>query len=166
MVKKFRRFFLKEKEAKSFLKEASKKLTFDLSKIFNIKTNVEILETDFAKIFIINGKPLLLEIEKRIIPTLISNKIFRWIPKVIVDMGAVPHLCNGADIMAPGIVGFEGEFKEGDLVFIVDEKHKKPIAVGETLYNINAIKTISKGIVIRNTHFVGDKIWKNILRIF
>ena len=144
MVKRFRRFFLKEKEAKSFLREASKMLKFDLEKIFHIKTNVEIFETDFAKIFIINDKPLLLEIEKRIIPTLISNDTFPGIPKVIVDMGAVPHLCNGADVMAPGIVRFEREFKKGDLVFVTDEKHNKAIAVGETLYNTNTIKKISK----------------------
>lgn len=80
-------------------------------------------------------------------------------PKVVVDMGAVPHVCNGADIMAPGIVCFEGEFKEGDLVFVADERHGKPLAVGEVVCDADTAKTVMRDVVVKNIHFVGDKVW-------
>jgi predicted RNA-binding protein (TIGR00451 family) len=37
-------------------------------------------------------------------------------------MGAVPHICNGADIMAPGIVKVEREFQARAMAVVVDEK--------------------------------------------
>jgi PUA domain protein len=74
-------------------------------------------------------------------------------------MGAIPYVCNGADVMAPGIVRFEGEFGKGDLVLVVDEKHGKPLALGEILYDSENAKSIKQGVVIRNIHFVSDKIW-------
>jgi PUA domain protein len=80
-------------------------------------------------------------------------------PKVVVDMGAVPHVCGGANVMAPGVVRFEGEFGKGDLVLVVDERHGKPIAIGEVVHDRNTAKKVSQGIVVRNIHFVGDKIW-------
>jgi PUA domain protein len=83
-------------------------------------------------------------------------------PKIVVDMGAVRHICNGANVMAPGIVRFEGNFGKGDLVVVVDEKHGKPIAVGEVLYDDNIISKIRQGVVVKNVHFVGDKVWKLI----
>ena len=45
-------------------------------------------------------------------------------------MGAIPYVCKGATVMAPGIVRVEGEFGKGDLVLIVDMKHGKALALG------------------------------------
>jgi predicted ribosome-associated RNA-binding protein Tma20 len=44
----------------------------------------------------------------------------------------------------------------------VDEKHGKPIAIGEILYDKDAAKKVTHGVVVRNVHFVGDKIWNFI----
>jgi PUA domain protein len=77
-------------------------------------------------------------------------------------MGAVPYVCKGANIMAPGIRGFRGEFRKGDLVIVTDEKHGKPIALGEILYDTEQVKSIRQGIVIKNIHYVGDKTWNQI----
>ena len=78
-------------------------------------------------------------------------------------MGAVPHVCKGADVMAPGIRRFSGEFQKGDLVLVTDEKHGKPIALGEALYGAEQAKNTKQGPVIKNVHYVGDKTW-NLLR--
>ena len=75
-------------------------------------------------------------------------------------MGAVKHILNGADIMAPGIVRIIGDFKKGDLVLVVDEKYGKPLAVCEALYSSEEISKMSKGKVLKNLHYVGDKVWK------
>jgi len=165
MSEKHRRHFLKNKEATTFLEKASEKLKVDLEQIFRAKVNVELVETEFAEIFLINGKPILVKAEENVFPTLVFKEFFILAPKVVVDMGAVPHVCSGANIMAPGIVRFEGEFGKGDLVFVVDERHGKPIAVGEIIYDLETAKKVSQGIVVRNIHFVGDRIWNFVKKL-
>ncbi len=165
MIEKYRRHFLKAKEAKSVLERASEKLEVDLEQIFKAKANVELVETEFAEILLINGKPVLVKAGENVFPTLIFNEFLALAPKVVVDMGAVPHVCSGANIMAPGIVRFDGEFRKGDFVLVVDEKHGKPIAVGEILYDVETVKKVSQGVVVRNIHFVGDRIWNFIKKL-
>lgn len=159
MPRKYRRHFLKAKEAKSILNGASEKLKVDFKQIFKDKVDMELIETNFADILLVNHKPILVGIQGKIFPTLLFNEIFDLMPKAVVDMGAVPHVCNGANVMAPGIVRFEGEFKKGDLVLVVDEKHGKTIAIGEVAYNSDAAKKARQGTVVTNFHFIGDRIW-------
>jgi PUA domain protein len=66
--------------------------------------------------------------------------------------------------MAPGIVRFEGEFKKGDFVVVLDEKHGKPLAIGEAVYDKNESMKVGHGVVVKNVHFVGDKVWEFIKR--
>jgi PUA-domain protein len=165
MPRKYRRYFLKAKEVKSMLGEASEKLRVDFNQIFKSKVDMELVDTDFAEIFLINGMPLLVRINEKILPTLAFNEIFALTPKVVVDMGAVPHVCNGANVMAPGIVRFEGEFRKGDFVSVADEKHGKTIAIGEAAYDVDAAKKVVEGVVIKNVHFVGDKLWNFIKKL-
>ena len=165
MPEKFRRHFLKTKEAEALLNKASEKLKVDLTQIFKTKVNVELVETEFAEIYLINGKPSLVKAENNIFPTLVFNEFLASSPKVVINMGAVPHVCNGANIMAPGITRFEGEFRENDFVLVVDEKHGKPIAIGETIYDKDTAKNVTHGVVVRNVHFVGDKIWNSIKKL-
>ena len=165
MSEKYRRHFLKAKEAKTLLDKASQKLKIDLEQILKAKANVELVETEFAKIFLINGKPVLVKAGENVFPTLVFNEFFTLAPKVVIDMGAVPHVCSGANVMAPGIVRFEGEFKSGDFVLVVDEKHGKPIAIGEIIYDVDAAQMVSQGVVVKNIHFVSDKIWDYIKKL-
>ena len=165
MPRKYRRYFLKTKEAKSVLSKASQKLKADLKQIFKSKVDMELVETDFADILLIDSKPLLVRIEQKILPTLVFNEAFTLMSKVVVDMGAVPYVCDGANVMAPGIVRFEGEFKKGDFVFVVDEKHGKTIAIGEATYGVDDARKVTKGVVIKNIHFVGDKLWNFIKKL-
>lgn len=157
-----KRYFLRTKEAKLILSEASEKLEVDFTQIFNSKATMELVEAGFAEIFNINSEPLLVRIGEKIFPTLVFTERFDLMPKVVVDMGAVPHVCNGANIMAPGIVRFEGAFRKGDYVSVVDEKHGKTIAIGEAIYDADAAEKTAEGVVIKNIHFVGDKIWNSI----
>jgi len=92
-------------------------------------------------------------------PTLLFNEVFARMPKVVVDMGAIPYVCNGADIMAPGIVRVEGEFSKGAIVLVVDEKHGKSLAIGEILYDAAEARNVKQGAVVKNVHYVSDKTW-------
>jgi PUA domain protein len=165
MPEKFTRHFLKTKEAEAVLNKASEKLRTDLKQIFNTKLNLELVQTEFAEIYLINGKPSLVKMQENIFPTLTFSEYSTQLPKVIVNMGAVPHVCNGANIMAPGIVRFEGEFKEDDFVLVVDEKYGKSLAMGKIVYDSEAAKKVARGVVVRNIHHVGDRVW-NFIKSF
>jgi len=77
-----------------------------------------------------------------------------------VDMGAVPYVTNGADVMGPGIVEVDPDIKEGDMVWIRDMTHKRPLAIGKALVSAEVMAAKAPGKAIKNLHFVGDKIWK------
>jgi PUA-domain protein len=159
MPQKPRRYSLKSKQAKLILNEVSEKLKINVNSIFESKSNIDIVEADAGKIFLVDGKPLFFKAENRILPMLFFHDFVLKAPKIIVDMGAVPHVCNGADLMAPGIVRVEGEFAKGDLVLIADENHEKPLALGESLYDAESVRNVKAGAVVKNIHFVSDKIW-------
>jgi PUA domain protein len=152
---------LKSKEAKTLLNKASEKLKINLGTLVDAKASIEVIETDCGEVFLVNGKPLLFGTGEDVFPTLFFKGISALLPRVVVDMGAVPYVCNGADVMAPGIVRIEGEFSKGDIVIIVDEKHGKPLALGEILYDVENAKNVKQGVVVKNFHFVSDRIWNS-----
>jgi PUA-domain protein len=154
-----RRHSLKSKDAKLILNEVSERLKVNVEALFGSKANVEVVEVDFGQIYLVGGKPLFFKVGARVLPTLLFQDFALRAPKVVVDMGAVPYVCNGADIMAPGIVRVEGEFGKGNLVLVVDEKHGKPLALGESLYDSESVRNTRQGVVVKNVHFVSDKIW-------
>ncbi|MBS7647813.1 MAG: DUF1947 domain-containing protein [Candidatus Bathyarchaeia archaeon] len=162
MSKGYKRHFLKVKEVKTLLEEASKKLKIELDKILSPEAKVELIKTSFGETFLINGKPCLFKLGQNLYPTLLFEEALALMPKVVVDMGAISHICNGADVMAPGIISFEGAFNKGDLVVVVDEKYSKPLVIGEILYKDDETVNIKRGVVVKNIHFVGDKIWKTL----
>jgi PUA-domain protein len=164
MPRKFRRHFLKTKEAEAFMKRASEKIVA-LEQIVKAKADVELVQTEFAEIYLINGKPLLAKSGGNVFPTLVFSEFLASSPKVFIDMGAVPHVCNGANIMAPGITRFEGEFKKGDFVLVADERHGKSIAIGEIIYDADVAESVTQGVVVRNVHFVGDNVWSFIKKL-
>jgi PUA-domain protein len=159
MPTKQRRYPLKTKEAKQIVEEASKKLQLDLDTLFGAKANVEVVESDVGEIYLMEGKPILFKSGDRILPTLLFSEFIAKAPKIVVDMGAIPYVCKGATVMAPGIVRIEGEFIKGDLVLVVDMKHGKALALGESLLDAETAKQTKKGPVAKTLHYVSDKIW-------
>ena len=157
------RRMLKKSEIKKVFPEINRfknELEFDEK-----RTRVEVIFTDNMSLYLFEGKPFLFKSEDKLIPTLFFENYISSAPKIVVDMGAVPHLCNGADVMAPGVRRVEGEFLKGDFVKIVDEKYGKVIAIGDALFNSNEIIKLTQGKVIRNLHHVGDNIYEVSKRI-
>jgi PUA domain protein len=157
-----RRYPLKAKEAKQIVEDSSKKLQLDLETLFGAKANVEVVESDVGEIYIIEGKPILFKSNNTVLPTLLFAEFIAKAPKIVVDMGAIPYVCKGAAVMAPGIVRVEGEFAKGNLVLIVDVKHGKALALGESLLDAETARQIKKGPVVKTLHYVSDKIWEYI----
>jgi len=163
MPEKHKRYFLKTKEAKVVLEKASDRLKTDIELMFKDKLDVEVLKTDADEIFLINGRPVLVKAGECIYPTLKFEEFLNQAPRVVVDMGAVPYVCKGANIMAPGIRRVEGQFEKNSIVSVVDEKYGKPIALGEILYDAEEARTVKQGVVVKNLYYVGDYTW-NLLK--
>ena len=155
---------MREKEAVQLLDEFSRKLKVDVKDLIGVKKpGLEVAEGLNVKIFYLEGKPLLAATKDGLIPTLLFEKALSLLPRITVNMGAVPYVCNGADVLAPGIVRIEGAFAVGDLVLVVDERHGKPLAVVSALVDSQAASGLKRGKVAGNLHYVGDALW-NMLR--
>ena len=163
MSHKTRRYTLKSSDAKTLFSTASKKLAINVMEFVDSKANVEAVRTACGELLLVNRKPLLFRTKETVYPTLLFEEIISKLPKVVVDMGAIRHVCNGANIMAPGIVLYEGEFKKEDLVSIVDLKFRKRLALGEAQYDMEVAKSVKQGVVVKNIHYVSDEIW-NVMK--
>ena len=121
---------------------------------------LEKITLDEYSLILVNGKPLLFEIEGQLFPTVrgaLEMKLQKRL--VIVDKGAVRFVSNGADIMAPGVVEADPEINKGDLVIIVEETHRKPLAIGKALMEGPQMVEADSGKAIKSIIYVGDKLW-------
>lgn len=153
------RYFMKDRDSRKFVEEISEALHIDVEQFFGKKVRVEVNETENAELFFFNGKPLLARLNGSLFPTLLHEELFSIFPKIVVDMGAVPYVCKGADVMAPGVVSIIGNFEIGQVVIVVDERHNKPLAVGLAKLGSEEMKTKSGGKIVKTLHYVGDKLW-------
>lgn len=101
--------------------------------------------------FMHDGKP---------VPTLKLLLKENLLKLVTVDMGAVKFVAGGADVMRPGIKAIDAGVNNGDFVVVVDETHKKPLAVCQALFSGDDIMKMEKGKVLKSVHHVGDELWK------
>ncbi|MBS7651346.1 MAG: DUF1947 domain-containing protein [Candidatus Bathyarchaeia archaeon] len=124
------------------------------------RVSVEVARSNGVDIFFIGRVPLLFKSGGIIAPTLLFESYLSSLGRIVVDMGAVAHVCNGANIMAPGVKSVHGIFQDGSFVTVVDEKYGKTLAVGRALYSSESMVNISRGVVVENIHYVGDKIYR------
>ncbi len=154
-----RRYHLKDREVKEILQKAAANLEkIDLSPYMEGLEIAKISPQD--SVLLIRDTPVFINTNGEVFPTLLNTEILQQLPTITVDMGAVPHLCNGADLMAPGIVKVSGEFQAGAVVVVVDEKFSKPLSLVKTLYHSSEFLEKKQGKVGKNLHFVGDSFWK------
>lgn len=120
----------------------------------------EVTNTKKSRIFFLNREPLFVERKNRIVPSLINEDMLSRLSSVVVDQGAVPFLCAGANVMAPGVRQIKGEFSPGQLVVVREERFHKSLIVGSAIVGSEEMKTQTKGKVIENIHYVGDDAWQ------
>ena len=148
---------LKEKEIKKIIEELKNEFE---EYFFDEKTTVETGDFEDIKVVFVNGEPCFIYYDDRLLITLLG--VNRFHPKtkyVVVDMGAVRFLTNGADVMAPGIIDADININEGDQVWICDERNHKPLAVGIAQMSGEEMVLEKKGKAILMIHYVGDRLW-------
>jgi len=150
-----KRYHLQKKKLKKVKEQLG-----EFSSLIKPKSKIEILETDLYDMILIDGKPLIMDIDNTYFPTIkgaLELELTR--SYVVVDMGAVKFVAKGADIMSPGITEADLNIRKGDLVIIVDETHKKPLAIGKSLISGQEMVKNTEGKAIKTIHYIGDKIW-------
>ncbi|KYK30324.1 MAG: hypothetical protein AYK22_04265 [Thermoplasmatales archaeon SG8-52-3] len=132
---------------------------------FDEKSSVETGDLNGRIIIFIDSEPCFMFYNDKIVFTLHGlNKYKPAKNFVVVDMGAVKFVTNGADVMAPGIVDADKDIIEGNQVWICDENHHKPLAIGIALVSGNDMISKSKGKVINTIHYVGDELWNYVAK--
>ncbi len=147
-----KRYHLKKKK----IKEIKSSLAIDLW----VEGTYEIVENE-QSVILVDGLPAYFFYDGKYYPTvllLLKNTIEH--SYVTVDMGAVKHVLNGANIFAAGIVDADPNVREGDAVYVRDEKYKKALAVGIALMDASDMVSKKSGMAVKNLHYYGDKISK------
>lgn len=156
MIRKRKR--MRSKEIKALAAQLEETLGVP---VFSENDAVDMAESsDFNLIFVGND---IFGISKDGVPFLTVRGILEYAPSkkyVTVDMGAVPFVVNGADVMGPGIIDADPEIAEGDMVWIRDAKNLRPLAIGISLRSGSDLASKQPGKAIKSLHYVGDKLWK------
>ena len=139
-------------KSKDFSKELEN-YNFEVSK----KDVIQLMD---KKIILINKVPSFFYFENKLVPTLKLLLQKDLLKQVFIDQGAIKYIINGADVMRPGIVEFDSNIEKNDFVVIKDIQHKKPLAVGISLFSSEEFKTLFNGRAIKSIHFIGDDLWK------
>src|ERR671924_1103855 len=136
------RTILKDRDAKPLVEELNK--IPGLEELSH-KSRVETELVKNSEIIFVDGHPVVFKRDGQFVPVLTNSSAVEKLPRVVVDMGAVPHVVGGADIMAPGIRKIEGSFNQNDLVVIVDEKYGKYLSIGSFLLFFEQLADTKKG---------------------
>lgn len=142
-------------ETADVLREISAQWKLELPRIKNLK----IYEIDDGARILIGDGITALKIGQDYLPFLTDAKMLERFPSVTVDMGAVKFMCNGANVMRPGVKAFT-EFDKGQIVCIIEESQKKVLAVGRALTSSKELAEMSKGQVVENLHYISDTYWE------
>jgi PUA domain protein len=78
---------------------------------------------------------------------------------VTVDAGAISFVSDGANVMRPGITEATDDIEPGDLVVIVEETHRKALAIGRAETTGDDMVGDS-GKVVESLHHVGDELYE------
>ena len=142
-------------ETNQILELVSKQWKQELPKIKNLK----VYFIDQNSQLIVGSGITILKIDDQYLPFLNQTQVLEKFPNVMVDMGAVKFMCNGANVMRPGIKKYT-KFSKDDVVCIVEESQQKFLAVGKSLVHSSEMKEMSKGEIVKNLHYISDKYWE------
>ena len=142
-------------ETSHILELVSKQWKQELPKIKNLK----VYFIDDNSQLIVGNEITILKISEQYLPFLNQTEVLKKFPSVMVDMGAVKFMCNGANVMRPGIKKYT-EFSKDDLVCVIEESKHKFLAVGKALTDSLELESMPKGEIVKNLHYISDKYWE------
>jgi PUA domain protein len=141
------------------IRRSLEEVSSEFSKLLDGRVEIAEIE-DGKKIILVNGEPVIFEFGGQYFPTVRGalkikiNKRF-----VTVDKGAISFVASGADVMRPGVVDIDREIKKGELVVVLEETHRKPLAIGVSLWDGEEFGVKDSGKCVKNILHVGDRLW-------
>lgn len=136
-----------------------KKLNKELTKNFGIaleaKAFLKCSKSEIGNVYSIN-EPLFVKTRDDIFPTvylLASQK--SCLPRILTNEFVIERMCNGADLMVPGIWKAD-KFDKGSIVQICLYSDLSVHAVGRALMCSDEVEKAQEGKAIQNIHFRGD----------
>ncbi|KAI5189211.1 malignant T-cell-amplified sequence [Nematocida minor] len=154
----------KNRLSNSTIKQIKAQFPVDLSLFFTKEDVFESIKTADKITYIFrNGVPVFRADGDAYIPTVkcvhMAPEILK---KVIVDKGAIKHLINGADVMAPGLLHSTSEYplvSVGDLVAIYGYDKVSALGVGMVEMDNDQLEEQRTGVAIKMLSHLGDKIY-------
>ena len=146
---------ISKSETNQIIKLVSDQWKRELPKIKNLKVHF----IDNNSQLMVGDGIIILKINDDYLPFLNQNNILEKFPNVMGDMGAVKFMCNGANVMRPGIKKYT-EFVKDDIICVIEESQHKFLAVGKAITDSSELENISKGEIIKNLHYISDKYWE------
>ena len=145
---------ISKRETAMLLKTVSAAWNMEMPRIKNLKIHQI---TDDAQLVTGNGLRIL-KIGQEYLPFLSETKLLERFPHVVVDVGAIRFMCNGANVMRPGIKA-HSEFESNDIVCVIEESRRKFLAVGKAVVPSAELDAMEKGEVLKNLHYISDRFW-------
>lgn len=130
----------------------------------SLHSRVELFSIGYHKVYVTDTGEIFLEVDNYLIPSLKFDQVLNTLPQLKVDRGAIPHICSGADLMAPGVKGVSRPFHRSEMTVVVDNVYGKSLAVGIALIDSQEFDILKKGKVVKNLHYTGDAVWDFIKR--
>lgn len=146
---------ISKSETNELLKKIASQWKIEIPKIKNLRIY---FITDDAQI-ITSKDMMILKIGDIHLPFLSQKELLEKFSHVMVDMGAVKFMCNGANVMRPGIRSYS-EFEKDQIVCVIEESQHKFLAVGKAMVQSSELETMKKGEVVKNLHYISDKFWE------
>ena len=142
-------------------KSQSAKLAKDISSMWNIDMprckNMKIYDITSDAQLITGDLTRVLYMDQKYMPFLSDIPLLEKFPTVVVDVGAIRFVCNGADIMRPGIESHDA-FDMNQIV-TVSEHRGKYLAVGVATVDSASLVDMKRGSVVKNLHYISDRYW-------
>lgn len=146
---------ISKSETNELLKDITSQWKIDIPKIKNLR--IYYISEDAQMITAKNI--MILRIGDVHLPFLSQKELLERFPHVMVDMGAVKFMCNGANVMRPGIRSYS-EFEKDQIVCVIEESQHKFLAVGKAMVPSSEMEAMKKGEVVKNLHYISDKFWE------
>lgn len=127
---------------------------------------VEVIEPEDGVVFlVVDGRFTFVEMDGAITPFVGSRALTDSMPSVKIDAGAVKFILKGADVMRPGISGYDDWGEKDRLVVVRDEGKLRGLAVGRAMVPSSEMAAMTKGVCVRNVHHAGDRAWEAYKKI-
>lgn len=120
---------------------------------------VEFTDSD-REVVLVDGEPLVASFDDDLFVTVRgANEYPPENHVVTVDAGAISFVSDGANVMRPGITDATADIDPGDLVVVVEETHRKALAIGRAETDGSDMIGES-GKVVETLHHVGDELYE------